>query len=74
MNKEGLKEKIGWYRHLFTFLAAINFACVGWFIANLSNPFEIIFYLNVFAIIVSFIGILILIRNIKRHIKTLGEK
>lgn len=73
MNIDGLKEKISWYRHLFNFAAAINFACFSWFVANYNKTLKSFLIIDVIAIIFSFIAISVLIYKIKKHIKILGE-
>jgi len=73
MNKEELKEKISWYRHLFTFLAAVNFACISWFVANYGKYIIGFYIIDVLAIIFSYIIMFVLAFKIKKHIKKLGE-
>ena len=73
MNMDGLKEKINWYRHLFTFSAAINFACVGWFVSNYNKAAKSFLIIDVFFVVFSLIGIIVLVYKIKKHIKNLGE-
>ncbi len=74
MNKESLKEKIGWYRHLFTFFSAVNFASVGWFVANFGKLIITGFLaMNILLIISSLISMFVLTFKIRKHIKKLGE-
>jgi len=73
MNKEGLKEKINWYRHLFTFFSAVNFASAGWFVANYGKSAMGFLSINILLLIFSLAGMLFLGFKITKHIKKLGE-
>lgn len=61
MNNDAIKEKIAWYKHLFTFSSAIDVACIGWLVNNYLQSGITIIFLNIitilfFAIIASFMG------------------
>jgi hypothetical protein len=61
MNNDGIKAKIEWYKHLFTFSSAIDVACIAWQANNYAQAEKIISFLNIatiffFGIIASFTG------------------
>lgn len=51
MNKDALKEKISWYKLLFTFSSAVDVALIGWLANNYGQIVKIIMILNILAII-----------------------
>jgi len=51
MNIELIKEKIAWYKLLFTVLVTVSAGTVGWFVANYSKTLK--FFLVIDSILVT---------------------
>ena len=73
MNKELIKEKIAWYKLLFTVLVTLTVVCTGWFVANYFNPVRAFVVIDIIFIIVFLTGIIASITKIRFYFKKLGE-
>ncbi|MBR1753358.1 hypothetical protein IJ732_00855 [bacterium] len=73
MRKEVIKEKISWYKLLFTLLSTALVACIGWLVANLDFPVKGVIFLNGLAIATISVGMSFIIYKIRYYLKKLGE-
>jgi len=73
MNKDFIKEKIAWYKLLFTVLVTLVVGSVGWFATNYSKAI-LFFVISDIIIFTGFsIGIIISIAKIRLFLRKLGE-
>ncbi len=68
-----LIQKIGWYRHLFTFISAINVACLAWLIGNFDKKIIQLLILNTFAIFFLVIANILVIYEIRKYLNKLRD-
>ena len=73
MNNELFKEKISWYKLLFTLSATVLAACIGWLVSNLDFPLKSVIILNVLSIIAISIGMSAIVYKVRYYLKKLGE-
>lgn len=74
MNLELIKEKIAWYKLLFTVLVTITVGSVSWIVKNYLKAFPPFVIID-FILAVSFsIGIIFSIVKVRFYFKKLGEK
>ncbi len=74
MDKELYKEKISWYKLLFTLSSTALVACIGWLVSNIDFPVKGVIILNVFAIIAISIGMSTIVYKVRYYFNRLGEK
>lgn len=67
------KEKISWYKLVFTVLATMFAACIGWLVSNIDFPIKSIVILNIFSIVAISIGIIATVYKIRYYLNKLGE-
>jgi hypothetical protein len=74
MKKQTILEKISWYKLLFTVLATMTAAGVGWYVNNYKNA-ELV-YLNADFVLTFFLvfGIILSIFKINVYIRKLEER
>lgn len=74
MNIDLIKEKIAWYKLLFTVLVTISAGTVGWFVANYSKALK--FFIVIDSILVTgfLTGIIFCFVKIRFYLSKLGEK
>ena len=51
MNKDLCKEKISWYKLLFTLMSTALVACIGWIVSNTNYSLKVVILLNGISII-----------------------
>ena len=73
MNSELFKEKISWYKLLFTLSATALAACIGWLVSNLDFPLKSVIILNVLSIIAISTGMSAIVYKVRYYLKKLGE-
>lgn len=73
LNEEYFKQKVGWYRHLFTIFTAINIGCVAWFISNFDNAHKEFLILDLTAVLISVAILGIVSNKVIKYIKLLRE-
>lgn len=73
-NEEFLKQKVGWYRHLFTVFAAVTVGCAAWIVANYDKAAHYIVVLDIATIFAVGIAIGITVSKIRKYIKLLREE
>ncbi len=72
-NKEYFKQKISWYRQLFTLFFAVVVGCIAWLAANLEKPGQILVNLDILAIFVALVVLGILNTKVRDYIKKLRD-
>lgn len=73
MNKEVTKEKINWYKLLFTILVTAIVGSIGWLTSHLGTPLKGLVILDIIGIIFLSIGLSAIIYKIRFYFKKLGE-
>ena len=68
------KEKISWYKLLFTLSATALAACIGWLVSNIDFPLKSVIILNGLAIIAIAICMSVIVYKVRYYFKKLGEK
>jgi len=74
MSLEFLKEKIGWYKLLFTLLSTVSVGNVSWFIASYKTSPKTIIAIDLLLIPIMFTGLGIMIYKVRFYLKKLEEK
>ena len=74
MYKDLYKEKISWYKLLFTVSATALAACIGWNVSNLDFQYKMVVILNDISIVAIAIGMSAMVYKIRYYFKKLGEK
>jgi len=74
MNIELIKEKIAWYKLLFTVLVTISAGTVGWFVANYNKAFFPFIVTDAISLVGFSIGIIFCISKIRFYFNKLEEK
>lgn len=74
MNTELIKEKIAWYKLLFTVLVTVSAGSIGWFVANFSKSLRFFIVIDAIFITIFLIGIIFCILKVRFYFKKLGEK
>ncbi len=67
------KEKINWYKLVFTILSTMFAASIGWLVSNINFPVKSIVVLNIFSIVLISIGITATVYKIRYYLNKLGE-
>ena len=68
------KEKISWYKLLFTLSATALAACIGWLVSNIDFPLKGVIILNGLAIIAIATCMSVIVYKVRYYFKKLGEK
>ena len=68
------KEKISWYKLLFTLLTTALAACIGWLVSNINFPYKSVVILNELAIITISLCMSVIIYKVRYYFKKIGEK
>jgi len=74
MNIELIKEKIAWYKLLFTVLVTVSAGSIGWFVANFSKSLRFFIIIDAIFITTFLIGIIFCLAKRNFYFKKLGEK
>lgn len=74
MKDDLYKEKISWYKLLFTLSATALVACIGWLVSNIDFQLKGVIILNVMSIVVISVGMSAIVYKIRYYFKKLGEK
>jgi len=74
MNIELIKEKIAWYKLLFTVLVTVSAGTVGWFVANYSKTLKFFIVIDSILVTSFLIGIIFCFAKIRFYLNKLGEK
>ena len=67
------KEKISWYKLIFTILTTVLAACIGWLVSNIDFPLKCVIILNGLSIVAISIGIVATIYKIRYYLNRMGE-
>ena len=73
MNNDLCKEKISWYKLLFTLTSTALVACIGWIVSNTNYPLKVVILLNGVSIVVIAMCMSAVIYKIRYYFKKLGE-
>lgn len=73
MNIILIKEKITWYKLLFTILVTLTAGSVGWVIANYSKALPLFVIADTFIITSFLTGIIFCFAKVRFYFKKLGE-
>lgn len=73
MNKDLYKEKISWYKLLFTLMSTALVACIGWLVSNTDYHIKGVIVLNGLAIIFISMSMSAVIYKIRYYFRKLGE-
>ena len=74
MNTELIKEKIAWYKLLFTVLVTLVAGSVSWFVANFLKTIRFFVIIDSILITSFLIGIIFCFAKVRFYFKKLGEK
>lgn len=74
MNTELIKEKIAWYKLLFTVLVTVSAGSISWFVANYAKALKFFIFLDIIAIAGFAVGIIFSIIKVRFYFKRLREK
>ena len=74
MSSEFLKEKISWYKLLFTLTATALVASIGWIVSNTDYPLKFVIALNALGIAILAGSIAVFIYKIRFYLKKMEEK
>lgn len=73
INEEYYKQKIGWYRHLFTVFSAITIGCAAWLVASYDKVAQMLIYLDLITIFAVTVSMGVTVTKIRKYIKLLRE-
>ena len=73
MKQDIYKEKISWYKLIFTISSAAITACIGWLVSNINFPIKSIIVLNILSIIAISFGLAVVICKIRYYFNKLGK-
>lgn len=73
MNIDVVKEKINWYKLLFTILITAAIGSIGWLTSNLDTPWRGLIITDILSILFLSFGISVVVYKIRFYLKKLGE-
>mgnify|MGYP004673740717 FL=1 len=73
MNNDLCKEKISWYKLLFTLMSTALVACISWIVSNINYPLKVVILLNGISIVVIAMSMSAVVYKIRYYFKQLGE-
>lgn len=73
MNIDVVKEKISWYKLLFTVLITATIGSIGWLTSHLNIQWKALIIFDIFGIVFLSIGVSAVIYKIRFYFKRLGE-
>lgn len=73
MNKDLCKEKISWYKLLFTLMSTALVACIGWIVSNTNYSLKVVILLNGISIIAIAMSMSAVVYKIRYYFKKLGD-
>lgn len=73
MNIDVVKEKINWYKLLFTIFVTATVGCIGWLTGNFNTNTKFLMVCDGIVIVVLSIGISVVVYKIRFYLKRLGD-
>ena len=73
MNSELIKEKIAWYKLLFTVLVTITAGSIGWFVNNYNKAIPAFVVIDILTFTSFWVGIALCVTKIRFYFNKLGE-
>ena len=73
MNNDLCKEKISWYKLLFTLMSTALVACISWIVSNINYPLKVVILLNGISIVVIAMSMSAVVYKIRYYVKQLGD-
>lgn len=74
MNTELIKEKIAWYKLLFTVIVTVSAGSIGWFVSNYDKALKFFVIADAITFISFLAGITFCLAKIRFYFNKSGEK